>query len=685
VRQVIEQRARKALVAAVGVAIRSLVVLGLAAAGACLTAKSQEAGTLLPVATIDLQADRQMFTPVSKNWRFSAGDDPRWADPSFDDSKWRVLQPTTELDSQGLAMTLNLAWFRFRLRMPADTPSLVLLMPRLGNAYEIFADGQLAGQAGSLPPGKPEAVVPTSRIFSLPLKRARQLPGAESKEILVAIRIWQDPRLARIIPDVMPGTVYVGSSRAVQAIFTLSKSYNLLARGNDYTQSIISLIVGASSLLLFFLTRRGFYAWFTLTMLLGTLLLPAHLISEHFEWGFFPSVYVYAVLDFLSAVTYILFVLSALGLLRWRLAGFLALPILFAELGPILFIGGVVSQASGNGIYFFFSTLPEVIVIVLLIRAWRADVAYAKFLLFPYALTFIISAAGDLGHYLLDLGVSHASVLLTANVELLSAPFALNLSDVGFAVSNLGLLAVLVYQFAQSSREEQRLKSALQAAHDIQYSLVPVDLPSLGGLHTEIVYLAAEEVGGDFCQVLPRPDESILIVIGDVSGKGLQAAMVGTLAVGALRSMADEEIGPAETLKRLNNVLLRTPNRGFITCLCMIITASGKVTLANAGHLSPYLDGAEMKIEPGLPLGFVPDMDYEQISFLLPVTARLTLISDGVVEARSETGELYGFERTSKISRLLAKDIAAEANRFGQEDDITVITLDWQLPAVEMG
>jgi serine phosphatase RsbU (regulator of sigma subunit) len=148
--------------------------------------------------------------------------------------------------------------------------------------------------------------------------------------------------------------------------------------------------------------------------------------------------------------------------------------------------------------------------------------------------------------------------------------------------------------------------------------------------------------------------------------------------------MADERIGPAETLKRLNNVLLRTPNRGFITCLCMILTSSGKVILANAGHLSPYLNGVEMATEPGLPLGFVPDMEYEQTSFLLPATVRLTLMSDGVVEARSETGELYGFERTTKISSLPAKDIAAEANRFGQKDDITVITLDWRLQGIAM-
>jgi len=160
---------------------------------------------------------------------------------------------------------------------------------------------------------------------------------------------------------------------------------------------------------------------------------------------------------------------------------------------------------------------------------------------------------------------------------------------------------------------------------------------------------------------------------------------VGTLAVGALRSIADEDIGPAEMLKRLNSVLLRSQKRGFITCLCMIVTSSGQVTLANAGHLSPYLDGEELPVASGLPLGILADLEVEQASFFLPAKARLTLMSDGVVEARSDTGELYGFERTSRISSLPARDIAAEANRFGQEDDITVITLDWRLQPIALG
>lgn len=170
-------------------------------------------------------------------------------------------------------------------------------------------------------------------------------------------------------------------------------------------------------------------------------------------------------------------------------------------------------------------------------------------------------------------------------------------------------------------------------------------------------------------------------MIGDVSGKGLQAAMLGTLAVGALRSMADEDIEPAEALHRLNRIVLRTDIAGFITCLCLKLSPSGEVTLANAGHLSPYLNGVEMTVEAGLPLGVVPEIEYQQSWFRLPSTARLTLLSDGVVEARSRTGELFGFERTSEISQQPASEIAAAAHKHGQEDDITIITLDWSYAA----
>ena len=158
--------------------------------------------------------------------------------------------------------------------------------------------------------------------------------------------------------------------------------------------------------------------------------------------------------------------------------------------------------------------------------------------------------------------------------------------------------------------------------------------------------------------------------------------MLGAVAVGALRSLADEELDPAAALARLNNVLLRTENAGFVTCLCLVLTADGEILLSNAGHLAPYLDGRELPLEAGLPLGIVPGIEYAQADFQLPDQARITLLSDGVIEARSHTGELFGFDRTSEISLLPASEIAAIAHRFGQEDDITVITLNWHTPQI---
>jgi hypothetical protein len=137
-------------------------------AGAWLTASSQVARAATSVAPIDLQADRQMVTPISRNWQFCGGDDARWADPDFDASNWKILQPTADWDTQGFAAVDHLAWFRFRLRVPASMPSLLLVMPRLDMAYQIFADGKLAGQVGSLPPERPEVVTLTHAFFLCP-------------------------------------------------------------------------------------------------------------------------------------------------------------------------------------------------------------------------------------------------------------------------------------------------------------------------------------------------------------------------------------------------------------------------------------------------------------------------------------------------------------------------------------
>jgi len=243
---------------------------------------------------------------------------------------------------------------------------------------------------------------------------------------------------------------------------------------------------------------------------------------------------------------------------------------------------------------------------------------------------------------------------------------------------------VILYRFVRVSQDEQKSTAEISAARSVQALLIPTQLPSNKNFMLESAYLPASGVGGDFFQVLPLKDDSLLIVVGDVSGKGLQAAMNASTLVGALRNELAHE--PATVLDHLNRVLLgAVPVPGklpeldaapcFATCLCARVYPDGRMTIANAGHLSPYRDGREMELAPGLPLGVIASIGYEQASYHLNHGERIIFLSDGVVEATNEEGELFGFERTQQVSNEPARYIAQTAKRFGQNDDITVVSL----------
>jgi Stage II sporulation protein E (SpoIIE) len=155
------------------------------------------------------------------------------------------------------------------------------------------------------------------------------------------------------------------------------------------------------------------------------------------------------------------------------------------------------------------------------------------------------------------------------------------------------------------------------------------------------------------------------------------------LAIGSFRTLAAEALTPAGLLTRLNRSLYRAGDGGFITCLCGQIWPSGRLVLANAGHLSPYRNGEEVQLESGLPLGIVSGLEYTETIIDLDWGDRIVMLTDGAVEVQSRSGELFGFERTLKISSESAEKIAAAAQHFGQEDDITVLTLTFS-PAPDL-
>jgi serine phosphatase RsbU (regulator of sigma subunit) len=195
---------------------------------------------------------------------------------------------------------------------------------------------------------------------------------------------------------------------------------------------------------------------------------------------------------------------------------------------------------------------------------------------------------------------------------------------------------------------------------------------NIPGFRIESAYTPARHVGGDFFRVLPAENGSVLIVVGDVSGKGLKAAMTVSAVMGALHGCST--CRPAEVLTHLNRVLYGRVS-GFVTCCAAFIAADGATTLANAGNPAPYCNGEELPVEACLPLGLLTECSYGETSFQLAPGDQLTFVSDGVLEATNPQGELYGFDRTRTVSTQSASQIANAAKRFGQEDDITVLTL----------
>ena len=276
---------------------------------------------------------------------------------------------------------------------------------------------------------------------------------------------------------------------------------------------------------------------------------------------------------------------------------------------------------------------------------------------------------------MLALGVG----LFSVDIEFLGIPvnyfpFGIRVGTdiIAWLVLAVIVIGLVLRRFLQAQFRQQVLDLELQQARNVQEMLIPKRPPQVPGFAVESVYIPASEVGGDFFQVLPGEDGSLLIVVGDVSGKGLKAAMTVSTIIGALRGCVIRE--PAEVLANLNRVL-HGQITGFATCVAAWITAGGTMTIANAGHIPPYRNGEELAVPGGLPLGIVEAGKYEETQFEIAAGNRLTFVSDGVVEATNEKKELFGFARTQAISLQPAQAIAEAAKIFGQEDDISVLSV----------
>lgn len=243
--------------------------------------------------------------------------------------------------------------------------------------------------------------------------------------------------------------------------------------------------------------------------------------------------------------------------------------------------------------------------------------------------------------------------------------------------------------------ERERVDQELRTAQRIQQALLPKETPALAGWRIATYYQPAREVGGDFYDFLPLSDGRLGLVIGDVSGKGIPAALVMATTRSMLRAVAETAShvnAPGAVLRRVNQLLCADlPGNMFVTCLYGLLDpASGTFHFANAGQDLPALwrrDGNVCELRAtGMPLGLMPESEYEERDVMLEPGASMLLYSDGLVEAHNPRREMFGFARLTgalgerhedgaAIAALLRDLTAFAGAAWEQEDDITLVTV----------
>jgi len=654
---------------------------------------AQTVAAATPPATTEIRV-ADSFVSLGGPWKFAPGDSPRladtflWASPSFDDEAWADmdLHPKSAVidtgyggeysyltgwTAHGFPHLYGYAWYRLRLHVGNTPQALWLKMPpHEDDAYQVFANGAYLGEFGHFTQTRVVCYRSRPLTFQLP-------PPDEHGDILLAVRFYMEPwvlyRGSTADSGGMHETPLVGLEAQVESIRESEVRTRIIAVLESVFISIFLLIAGAGAFWLWLIDRSSqVYLWLAAALVLGTSATGVLMVS------FFTymldqdlALTIGNILTTLMVVCWIQFWRHWFKLENGRVLTIsLIVPaVTLIVLDALRFFGGlpftsilfalqVISVCNGMlGILFF----------VPIVQGARKDRTAALVALAPTLLLFVSLFELEVQDWL---RIPTVIFVFGIHLDLADAAEVLLVLAVGALVLRRFLNTQVVQRL-----ERQTIDQELEQARELQqHVLLPEHIQSTF-FTVEMAYHPARTVGGDFFQVVPHGDGSLLVVIGDVSGKGIAAAMLVAVLVGAIRTRADETSDPAAILHTLNQRLLGRAGSHFATCLAAHLLPDGNVRIANAGHLSPYIDGRELELPGALPLGIAAEGDYELMRFSLSPGKRLTLMTDGVVEAQNATGELFGFARALSISADPAEQIADTAQRFGQEDDITVLQL----------
>lgn len=616
-------------------------------------------------------------------WQFRQGDDASWASPGFDDSLWDPLTTDKPWGQQGYDSYEGFAWYRRHIELaPADgaAANFSLLIPAISDVYEVYWNGKRIGGLGRMPPSVVWYSGVPPHIYDL----------GPARSGVLAVRVWKAPLFST--DDGRAGGFeeppLIGSPEAIAHI-NGDRNYQWL-RQRQFVFALTSLyaLVALFSLVAWLRDREE---W----VLFWMAMFAACLVSDLFLGGMrlpIPA----SVLTCFGKILIAVREMSLWFLLLWlmqlqtnrkllvltRKAALFSL-IASAIDGMVVFLYPTVLSsgmmqivdAAVTPVIIFFELLPLILVLYAFLSHKRLDSA-----------RWVVAAmafANGMAYFLQNLTSQGLRFTHWTIAQRMQEPlFTLGSNPMSIlTLLRTVLFFSIVYAVIRSFLEHRRRTSALeqeyQSARELQRVLVPASLPVIPGFTLTTAYRPAQEVGGDFFQIIPVDNRSTIVVLGDVSGKGLMAAMAVSLIVGAVRALAEDHPRPAELMTLLNRRLCGRLQGGFATCVIMQLNANSVCRVASAGHPAPYLNDRELDLPGALPLGISPDITYEESTVVLRTGDHFSLYTDGLLEARNNSGELYSFARLERLfaTHPSAAQATQAAVNFGQDDDITVLTL----------
>jgi Stage II sporulation protein E (SpoIIE) len=628
--------------------------------------------------------------PLDGPWQFHLGDNPAWAAPGVDDATghdgWEQLTATAPWGTQGHAGYTGYGWYRRQLNItpaPGTSPDVSLLIPQIDDVYELYWNGVPVGHLGNFPPRVDPLLLLPPQAYSL----------GPARSGVLAVRVFKLPSMSTDdgTPGGFEGLPLVGSPEGIATSEDALRYHQLSQR--QFLFGLI-LLYGLASVLSFIAWLRDRKQWllfwmaaYTLMPILEQVLIGIGLpisgiwltwmiqtsiaVRELCQW--FLLIYLLQLNGYPRLVR-----LVRIGAWIGVLVGFVDGALAFAYRFEFPAVPVQVADAVLTSFILPLELVPIILVIYAIVRRQRLDPARWLVAILAllngswYSFSNIVDQGTRFTHW--TLGARMAQPIFTVLGSSMSMQLLLR------TLLFLSIVyAVIRYSMAYQQRQTS-LEREFQNARELQQILVPETLPAIPGFTLTSAYRPAQEVGGDFFQIIPlegAQQGSTLIVLGDVSGKGLKAAMTVSLIIGAVRTLAKFAPQPAQMLVEINQRLHGRLQDGFATCIVLLLHADGRCSLSSAGHPGPYLNERELELPGALPLGLDTATIYQQVEVQLREGDHFSLYTDGLLEARSPSGELYGFERLQVLfgTRPSASQASEEAVAFGQEDDVTVLTL----------